>query len=100
MPAPRLKVPTPVPAAAASPASQTFDHPVHEIYRLNYCLRWGVDCGEPAATAWCRAKGFAKAETWTVDKNIGALFPTIVMADKRVCAQFPCDGFQQITCTK
>ncbi|HEX9789146.1 MAG TPA: hypothetical protein VGA60_00675, partial [Kiloniellales bacterium] len=71
-----------------------------EIYRLNYCLRWGADCGEPAATAWCRGQGFAKASDWRVDKNIGALFPTIVLADKRVCAQFPCDGFEAITCSK
>jgi len=103
LPAPRLKLlsttpesltPTPKPTAA----SKTFEYPVQDIYRLNFCLRWGVDCGEPAATAWCKAQGFARASTWKIDKDIGSLFPTIVMADKRVCAEFPCDGFEEITC--
>jgi hypothetical protein len=99
LPAPRLKMPpatSPAPAPAA--LSQTFEYPVHEIYRLNFCLRWGLDCGEPAATAWCKSQGFAKASAWKIDKDIGSLFPTIVLADKRVCAQFPCDGFEEITC--
>ena len=81
-------------------ATQTFQFPVHEIYRLNYCLKWGKDCGEPAAKAWCSAQGFRHASDWKVDKNIGSLFPTIVMGDNRVCSQFVCDGFQEITCAK
>jgi hypothetical protein len=101
LPAPRLELPAVKPVQPVpSPASKIFEYPVFEIYRLNYCLRWGADCGEPAATAWCRGQGFAKASDWRVDKNIGALFPTIVLADKRVCAQFPCDGFEAITCSK
>jgi len=100
LPAPRLELPAPKPATPAPrAANKTFEYPVHDIYRLNFCLRWGVDCGEPAATAWCKAQGFAKASAWKVDKDIGALFPTIVLADKRVCAQFPCDGFEEITCS-
>ena len=100
LPAPRLTLPTPKPAAPApTAASKTFEYPVHDIYRLNFCLRWGVDCGEPAATAWCKAQGFTKASAWKADKDIGALFPTIVLADKRVCAQGPCDGFEEITCS-
>ncbi len=99
LPAPRLKLPSAKPPAPApSAASKTFEYPVQDIYRLNFCLRWGVDCGEPAATAWCQAQGFAKASAWRIDKDIGSLFPTIVLADKRVCAQFPCDGFEEITC--
>ncbi len=81
-------------------ATQTFHFPVHEIYRLNYCLKWGKDCGQPAAKAWCEAQGFRHASDWKVDKNIGSLFPTIVMGDNRVCSQFVCDGFREITCAK
>ena len=33
----------------ATAASQTFAYPVYDIYRLNYCLNWGRDCGAPAA---------------------------------------------------
>ncbi len=100
LPAPRLTLPTPKPAAPApAAADKTFEYPVHDIYRLNFCLRWGEDCGEPAATAWCKAQGFTKASAWKADKDIGALFPTIVLTDKRVCAQGPCDGFEEITCS-
>lgn len=99
LPAPRLKLRPKKPVAPSPVASSTtFEYPVHDIYRLNFCLRWGVDCGEPAATAWCKAQGFAKAGAWRIDQDIGSLFPTIVLADKRVCAQFPCDGFEEITC--
>lgn len=99
LPAPSLRMPAAEPAAPAPIAgSKTFEYPVYEIYRLNFCLRWDADCGEPAATAWCRTQGFAKARAWKVDQDIGSLFPTIVLADKRVCADLPCDGFTEITC--
>ncbi|MEE8223516.1 MAG: hypothetical protein V3S59_04360 [Alphaproteobacteria bacterium] len=81
-------------------ATQTFQFPVHEIYRLNYCLKWGKDCGQPAAKAWCETQGFRHASDWKVDENIGSFFPTIVMGDNRVCSQFVCDGFREITCAK
>ncbi len=83
----------------AGAASQTFAYPVHQVYRLNYCLTSKGDCGEPAAQAWCRAEGFSKATAWKIDENIGSLFPTVVLGDNRICAQFLCDGFREITCT-
>ena len=79
-------------------ASQTFAYPVHQVYRLNYCLTSKGDCGAPAARAWCKTQGFGKASTWKIDENIGALFPTVVLGENRICAQFVCDGFQEITC--
>jgi hypothetical protein len=93
-------LPAPGPAPKSTLADEIFQYPVHDIYRLNYCLHWGADCGAPAAGAWCKTQGFERASTWRIDKNIGGLFPTIVMGDRKVCAQFLCDGFQEITCTK
>ncbi|MEE8187993.1 MAG: hypothetical protein V3T80_02180 [Kiloniellales bacterium] len=93
-------VPEVKPGTSASVASQTFIFPVHEIYRLNFCFNWDKDCGEPAAQAWCKVRGFNRAAAWTVDENIGSLFPTIVLGENRVCAKFVCDGFQEITCAK
>ncbi len=84
--------------ALAALGSQTFQYPVHDIYRLNYCLNWGKDCGEPAAQAWCTTQGFRRASGFKIDENIGALFPTVVLGESRVCAKFVCDGFQEITC--
>jgi len=84
----------------ATAASQTFAYPVYDLYRLNYCLNWGRDCGAPAADAWCRKQGFGKATDFALDENIGSIFPTIVLGETRVCAQFVCDGFAEITCAK
>ncbi len=84
--------------APAALGSQTFQYPVHDIYRLNYCLNWDKDCGEPAAQAWCATQGFRRASGFEIDENIGALFPTVVLGESRVCAKFVCDGFQEITC--
>ncbi len=92
---PMLLPETQVPSALAS---QTFQYPVHEIYRLNYCLNLDKDCGAPAAQAWCQAQGFRRSSAWKIDENIGSLFPTIVLGTDRICAQFICDGFQEITC--
>ena len=93
-------LPAPGPAPKSTLADKIFQYPVHDIYRLNYCLRWGTDCGAPAAGAWCKTQGFERASTWQIDKNIGGLFPTILMGDRKVCAQFLCDGFREITCAK
>jgi len=98
---PKLLPIVPPPAAprgTAPTGAQTFEFPVYDIYRLNYCLRWGADCGAPAAAAWCKSKGFKRAAGFKIDQNVGALFPTFVMADKRVCAKFVCDAFREITC--
>jgi len=81
-------------------ASETFEYPVHQVYRLNYCLFSGSQCGEPAAVAWCKTRGFSRATAWKIDENIGGIFPTVVLAEKRVCAKSGCDGFREITCAK
>ena len=84
--------------APAALGSRTFQYPVHDIYRLNYCLNRDKDCGEPAAQAWCTTQGFRRASGFKIDENIGALFPTVVLGEDRVCAKFVCDGFREITC--
>jgi hypothetical protein len=86
--------------AVAGLASQTFSYPVHQVYRLNYCLTSKAGCGEAAAQAWCKTQGFGTASGWEIDENIGALFPTVVLGENQICAQFVCDGFQEITCAK
>ncbi len=103
MPAPRAQpklepVLLPETQAVAGLASQTFAYPVHQVYRLNYCLTSNGDCGAPAAQAWCKTQGFDTASAWKIDENIGSLFPTVVLGEDRICAQFICDGFQEITC--
>ncbi len=84
---------------ASRPAGgSTFEYPVYDAYRLNYCLTPGTNCGEPAAREWCTKKGFTKALAWVRDDNIGSLFPTINMGSKQICSSYRCDGFKELTC--
>ena len=82
-----------------SPGSQAFESPMQNGFRVDYCLHWGVDCGQPAADAWCATQGFARAQTWTLANDIGAATPTWVAGDSKACNVPDCDGFAMITCS-
>jgi len=75
-----------------------FSLPIYQNYRVDSCLSLNRQCGKPAADAWCRAKGFAKAIDWAVDHDIGATTPTYIMGDQGLCDHALCDGFKYITC--
>ena len=92
-------VPT-VPAQPSGPQEETFRFPVHQVYRLNFCLANDQGCGEPAANQWCEERGFTRASRWTREDNIGALYPTVFIGDGAICDKFLCDGFEEITCTR
>ncbi len=82
----------------ASAGGTTFANPKQGGNRLDWCLSWSTGCGAPAATAWCKAKGFGSASSFTIAENIGASSPTRLLATGAVCDQGFCDGFAQITC--
>jgi hypothetical protein len=92
--------PAPAPARPTGPQEETFRFPVHQVYRLNYCLEDEQGCGEPAATAWCKAQGFDRAVRWTQEDNIGALYPTVFIGSGSLCDKFLCDGFEEVTCSR
>lgn len=72
-----------------------------KLYRVDWCLHWARDCGQPAADAFCRRMGGKMGATvvsWTQEKNIGSQSHTYVMGDKKVCREAFCDGFRTITC--
>lgn len=98
-PAP-VPAPAPAPARPTGPQEETYRFPVHQVYRLNYCLDGEQGCGEPAATAWCKVQGFDRAARWTLEDNIGALYPTVFIGSGNLCDKFLCDGFEEITCTR
>jgi hypothetical protein len=85
-------------APVAPSGSQTFEFPLLQGYRLHACLSGDRDCGDPAASEWCRGLGFSSAANWTIDENIGSLYPTLAIGDLGLCANFVCDGFREITC--
>ena len=80
---------------SSPPQCQTFSNPMIQGYRLDWCLKWGEQCGEPAATAWCRTQGFERATEWNIAQNVP---PTYILGDRQVCNQGYCGGFSRITC--
>jgi hypothetical protein len=75
-----------------------FENPSVNGLRLDVCLHWGVECGAPAANAFCRSKGYSSARSFEIAYDIGAGSPTLVLGDGRVCSETACDGFSVIAC--
>jgi hypothetical protein len=77
-----------------------FTAPIWDGKRVDLCLVWGGQCGEPAATEFCKRSGYAKASGWKPANDIGAQTPTVVLSSGQVCSDSSCDGFASITCSK
>ena len=84
--------------AQIGPGLIRYTNPMHEGHRLDWCLSWAAQCGEPAASAWCRSKKFAQANSWSKARDIGATASTKVFQNGRICDKPFCDGFSEIVC--
>ena len=78
--------------------TKTFNDPKIGANRLDWCVNWGTGCGEPAATAWCKANEYDHSVDVKQAVDIGASTPTKLIATGEVCDQAYCDGFASITC--
>lgn len=63
---------------------------------LDWCREWAINCGRPAADAYCVTMGFERAERFIQG---GKLPKTMTIGDKRVCTG-KCDSFASIKCVK
>jgi hypothetical protein len=65
---------------------------------VDRCLSYATECGEPAATAWCRRKGMARATGWKYESaaRMGRVVGALGGAP-RDC-KFGCDGFTEVVC--
>ena len=63
--------------------------------RVDWCLRWANDCGKPAADAFCRSQGFARATSFADELTGG---PTWVIADRQICAIRDCRALRDVQC--
>ncbi len=63
--------------------------------RLDWCREWATNCGAPAAEAFCKAKGMARAVSFAAKPNAGL---TVIISDKRICNAPGCTAFTSITC--
>jgi hypothetical protein len=87
-------------AAAAHAEPHVFVQPAHDDYRVDLCRIWGYECGQAAADEFCRRNDFEHAAAFSIAHDIGAATPTMTLADRKVCDQAYCDGFESITCTR
>jgi hypothetical protein len=78
--------------------SNMFRQPMFRGYRLDWCKSWGSFCGQGAADAFCKSKGFSKAESWEIDPDIGLRTPTYIIGSGQICSENFCDGFKYIKC--
>nr|WP_316642334.1 hypothetical protein [uncultured Roseateles sp.] len=80
--------------------TMTFQGPMHGDLRLDACQQWAQNCGEPAATAWCKTKGFVRATDYP-QENVGAAgAATRLIGTNQVCKEKFCASFVYITCEK
>ena len=104
-PPPPSAVPPPAPArppAAAAPVvTETFIQPRQggdDPYnlRVDRCLGWARECDKPAADKFCVSRGFARAQSFTVDTGWTAA--TWVAGDRQICGTGTCIALASVTC--
>jgi hypothetical protein len=76
----------------------TFNKPKNGSYRLDWCYKWAVQCGEVAADKFCQKKGYDGSSVFAKANDIGGSTPTRVLGTGQVCDDDSCDGFKFITC--
>jgi hypothetical protein len=73
----------------------TINNPKIQNYALDFCEVWGARCGLPAATAYCKSKGYVSAVSFKVKKNTP---PTKVIKGGGICVEGYCDRISQVKC--
>jgi len=87
-----------VASSDAKKTSMTFQAPMLGDLRLDACLEWGTNCGEPAATAWCKTKGMTRATVFP-SETVGEI-GTRLIGTKQECREKFCVSFAYIVCEK
>lgn len=83
---------------ASAQEDKVYANPRFFDRRLDWCVNWGQDCGQPAADTFCKRKRYTAARTFEIDPNIGAAQPTMIIGSKQVCDKDFCAGFKSIVC--
>lgn len=79
----------------ASAAEARYKNPKIGGYALDYCKKWGKECGKPAADAYCRKKGYRRALKYRVRRDTP---PTKVISSGQVCQAPGCDRINYVVC--
>jgi hypothetical protein len=73
----------------------TYNKPKIGSWRVDWCLTWATDCGQPAADFYCKKQGHTSATAFKIANNLGK---TKIYKTGETCQQPECDGFRYITC--
>lgn len=73
---------------------QVFHNPTLRGMRLDRCLTWATNCGDPAASLFCRYRGYSRAVDWKSEY----ISPTLVPGDGQICNGDGCSSFTEISC--
>lgn len=80
--------------ALAQSGRRTFHGPAFRGFPVDFCLYWSRACGMPAASRYCRGRGYQGAVSF-VKRSAS---PTKVQGTGQVCDGPNCASFQSITC--
>jgi hypothetical protein len=84
----------------ASAEVRQYVKPKIDGYRLDWCYKWGIQCGEAAADRFCKSKGYDQSVNFAMAADIGASTPTKLLGTGQICEDDFCDGFAKITCER
>jgi hypothetical protein len=92
----------PAPPAPAPTAPVRHERPVllsdaGEPVRLDYCLNFADVCGEPAASAWCRATDPSRPQSIDAPLDFG-VGRTFTIGDRQLCEAENCSSFTYVAC--
>jgi hypothetical protein len=82
-------------ATGATYTTPMIEDETGKLGNLDWCLNWGSGCGKAAADAFCKFKGHGLADKFTKVDRLGH---SVVLTDRKVCAQPHCDAFAAIAC--
>jgi hypothetical protein len=77
-------------------AQEGFRAPKIDGTRLDWCLVFGEQCGQPAADEFCRRQGFKASLRFEIEHMVS---PTQVITSGARCTIPGCDAFLYIVCT-
>jgi hypothetical protein len=92
---PRKGAPRDTGATAPAKGPQTFENPMSNGMRIDYCQTAnGSGCGEPAASMWCQRKGYKRAMAYIKRASFGSAWR---QGERTVCTG-RCGVLVQVTC--
>ena len=83
---------------APSVESKTFQQPRYLDDRLDWCMKWGSDCGKPVAEAFCHRRRYENVTAFEAEV-VGRSAQTRLMGTDQLCNGDNCTGFSFITCS-